>query len=168
MSNSNALSARDRIKSLVDENSFVEIGALVTKRNTDFNMDSVSAPDDGVVTGYALIKNKPVYIYSQDADVLGGSVGEMHARQIVNIYNLAIKTGTPVVGILDSSGIRVQESVDALDAFGQIYAAMVRANGLIPQITAVLGNCGGGMAVLAALSDFTFMEKTHILQPVRS
>ncbi|MCR5624076.1 MAG: carboxyl transferase [Lachnospiraceae bacterium] len=161
MSNSNALSARERIKALTDENSFVEIGALVTKRNTDFNMDEQSVPDDGVVTGYALINEKPVYIYSQDAAQLNGSIGEMHARKIVNIYKLAIKTGTPVVGLLDSAGIRVQESVDALASFGEIYNVMAEARGLVPQITAVMGNCGGGVAILASLSDFTFMEKEN-------
>lgn len=161
MSNSNSLSARARIQALVDENSFVEIGALVTKRNTDFNLDEKSVPDDGVVTGYAIINDKPVYIYSQDVDELNGSIGEMHAKKIVNIYNLAIKTGTPVVGLLDSAGLRLQEATDALAAFGEIYEVMTKARGIVPQITAVLGNGGGGVAVLASLSDFTFMEKNN-------
>ena len=161
MSNSNSLSARARIQALVDENSFVEIGALVTKRNTDFNLDEKSVPDDGVVTGYAIINDKPVYIYSQDVDELNGSIGEMHAKKIVNIYNLAIKTGTPVVGLLDSAGLRLQEATDALAAFGAIYEVMTKARGIVPQITAVLGNGGGGVAVLASLSDFTFMEKNN-------
>ncbi|MCR5587000.1 MAG: carboxyl transferase [Lachnospiraceae bacterium] len=161
MSNSNSLSARARIQALVDENSFVEIGALVTKRNTDFNLNEKSVPDDGVVTGYAIINDKPVYIYSQDVDELNGSIGEMHAKKIVNIYNLAIKTGTPVVGLLDSAGLRLQEATDALAAFGEIYEVMTKARGIVPQITAVLGNGGGGVAVLASLSDFTFMEKNN-------
>lgn len=161
MSNANASSAKERISALTDENSFVEIGALVTKRSTDFNLGEKDVPDDGVVTGYGLIHNKPVYIYSQDASALGGSIGEMHARKIVNLIDLALKTGTPVVGLLDCAGLRVQESVDGLAAFGSIYAAVTKAKGKIPQITAVLGKCGGGSAVLAGLSDFTFIEKQN-------
>lgn len=158
MSNANALSARDRILSFVDENSFVEIGAGITKRNTDFNMRETSAPSDGVITGYGLVENKPVYIYSQDAEVLGGTIGEMHAKKIAHIYELAAKTGTPVVGFVDCAGMRLQEGTDALAGFGKIYKVKAKASGVIPQITGIFGDCGGGVAVLAAMSDFTFME----------
>ncbi|MEE3393356.1 MAG: carboxyl transferase domain-containing protein [Lachnospiraceae bacterium] len=161
MSNSKQKSARERIAALTDENSFVEIGALVTGRNTDFNMGEKKAPGDGVVTGYALIHDNPVYIYSQDASALGGSIGEMHAKKIVELINLAVKTGTPVVGLIDCAGLRVQESTDALASFGMIYKAMADASGVVPQITAVLGKCGGGAALLAAMSDFTFIEKNN-------
>ena len=116
MSNKNALSAKDRIAALVDENSFVEIGAGVTKRNTDFNMQEKSVPSDGVVTGYGLVQNNPVYIYSQDASALNGTIGEMHAKKIAHIYELAMKTGVPVIGLVDCAGIRLQESTDALAA----------------------------------------------------
>lgn len=161
MSNKNALSARDRIAALTDENSFVEIGAGVTKRNTDFNMQEKLVPSDGVITGYGLVQNNPVYIYSQDASVLNGTIGEMHAKKIVHIYELAVKTGVPVIGLIDCAGIRLQEATDALAGFGKIYRMKAKASGIIPQISAVFGNCGGGVAIMAAMSDFTFMEKKN-------
>ena len=159
MSNKSALSARDRIESLVDENSFVEIGAKITKRSTDFNMQEKSVPSDGVITGYGLIQNNPVYVYSQDASALNGTVGEMHAKKIAYIYGLAMKTGVPVIGLIDCAGMRLQESVDALAGFGSIYKVKAKASGVVPQISAIFGDCGGGVAILAAMSDFTFMEK---------
>ena len=155
---SNTSQASVRINSLLDENSFVEIGALVTARATDFNMNPKEAPADGVVTGYGLIDGKLVYVYSQDASVLGGSIGEMHAKKIAKIYDLAMKTGAPVIGIIDSCGVRLQESTDALAALAKVYKKMTMASGVIPQVTAVFGNCGGGLAVLAELSDFVVME----------
>ncbi len=158
MSNAAKLSARDRINALVDANSFVEIGALVTKRNTDFNMQEKSVPGDGVVTGYGLVDGSVVYVYSQDAAAMGGSIGEMNAMKICRMYDMAIKAGAPVVGIVDCAGFRLQESVDALAAFGRIYAKQAEASGLIPQISAVVGTCGGGVAVSSVMSDFTFME----------
>ncbi len=161
MSNTNALSAKDRIEALADENSFVEIGAGVTKRSTDFNMQEKSVPADGVITGYGLIQNNPVFIYSQDVSALNGTIGEMHAKKIAHIYELAMKTGVPVIGLIDCAGIRLQESTDALAGFGQVYRMKVKASGIVPQITAVFGNCGGGVAVLTAMSDFTFMEKKN-------
>lgn len=160
MSNANALSAKDRIAALVDENSFVEIGAGITRRSTDFNMQEKSVPADGVITGCGLIQNHPVYVYSQDASALGGTVGEMHAKKIAHVYELAMKTGVPVIGLIDCAGLRLQESTDALAGFGQIYRMKAKASGVVPQISAIFGNCGGGAAVLAAMSDFAFMEKT--------
>lgn len=161
MSNQTQGSARDRIDAILDENSFVEIGAMVTARSTDFNMSDNAVPSDGVITGYGSVEGIPVYIYSQDASVMNGSVGEMHAKKIVNIYDKAIKTGVPVIALVDCAGLRLQESTDALNAFGSIYRKQSLASGVIPQITAVYGNCGGGMAVMAAMSDFTFMEKEN-------
>ena len=158
MSNTNALSARDRIASLVDENSFVEIGATITKRSTDFNMQEKSVPADGVITGYGLVSGTPAYIYSQDASSLNGSIGEMHAKKIAHVYELAVKTGVPVIGLIDCAGMRLQESTDALAGFGQIYKMKAKASGIVPQISAVFGNCGGVVAVMTAMSDFTFME----------
>ncbi len=149
--------ARDRVEKLLDTNSFVEIGAFVTQRATDYNLDAKKLPADGVVTGYGTIKGRLVYVYSQDALILGGAIGEMHARKIVNVYDLALKMGAPIIGLLDSAGLRLQESTDALHAFGQIYIKQALASGVIPQITAVVGNCGGGTAVITSLSDFTFM-----------
>lgn len=161
MSNSNTMSAKDRIASLVDENSFVELGAGITKRSTDFNMQEKSVPSDGVITGYGLIQNNPVYVYSQDASALNGTIGEMHAKKIAHIYELAMKTGVPVIGLIDCAGMRLQESTDALAGFGQIYKMKAKASGVIPQISAIFGNCGGGVAVMAAMSDFTFMEQNN-------
>lgn len=154
---SNTTNALSRIQSILDDSSFVEIGGLVTARSTDFNIQEKKAPSDGVITGYGAINGNPVYIYSQDASVLNGTVGEMHARKIVNLMNLALKTGAPVIGLLDCAGIRLQEAQDALYSLGRIYTKMSECSGIIPQITAVYGNCGGGLAILAKLSDFTFM-----------
>lgn len=151
--------ASQRISALLDENSFVEIGALVTARATDFDLKQTETPSDGVVTGYGVIDGNLVYVYSQDVSVLSGSVGEMHAKKIANLYDLAMKTGAPVIGLLDSAGLRLQEAADALNAFGEIYLKQTMASGVIPQITAVFGSCGGGLAILTAMSDFTFMEE---------
>lgn len=156
MSNSSKLSARDRIATLLDDNSFVEIGALVTKRNTDFNLQTVDAPSDGVVTGYGVINGAPVYVYSQDAAVLAGTIGEMHAKKIANIYDLAMKCGAPVIGLIDCAGLRLQEATDALEGLGEIMNRQSLASGLIPQIAVVFGGCGGGLAVSAAMCDFVF------------
>ena len=150
--------ASQRINALLDENSFVEIGALVTARATDFNLKQAETPSDGVVTGYGVIDGNLVYVYSQDAAVLNGTVGEMHAKKIANLYDLALKTGAPVIGLIDSAGLRLQEATDALNGFGEIYMKQTLASGVVPQIMAVLGTCGGGLAVSGALTDFVFME----------
>ena len=150
--------ASQRITALLDENSFVEIGGLVTARSTDFNLKQTETPSDGVITGYGVIGGNLVYVYSQDASVLNGSVGEMHAKKIANLYDLALKTGAPVIGLIDSAGLRLQEATDALNGFGEIYLKQVKASGVIPQITAVFGSCGGGLALIPTLTDFTFME----------
>lgn len=150
-------SAISRINALVDEHSFVEIGGLVNARNTDFSLQTKETPADGVITGYGVINNSLVYVYSQDASVLGGSIGEMHAKKIANIYDLAMKMGAPVIGLIDCAGLRLQEATDALDAFGKIYLKKSMASGVVPQITAIFGTCGGGLSVLPTLSDFTFM-----------
>ena len=151
--------ASQRINALLDENSFVEIGALVTARATDFNLKQAETPSDGVVTGYGVIDGNLVYVYSQDASVLNGTVGEMHAKKIANLYDLALKTGAPVIGLIDSAGLRLQEATDALNGFGEIYMKQALASGVIPQITAVFGNCGGGLALIPAMADFSFMEE---------
>ncbi len=159
MSSTAQSSAGKRIASLLDENSFVEIGGSVTARNTDFNMQAQETPSDGVVTGYGVINGSLVYVYSQDAAVLGGTIGEMHAKKIVNIYNLALKMGAPVIGLIDCAGLRLQEATDALYAFGRVYHKQVMSSGVIPQITAIFGSCGGGLAIVPGLTDFTFMEE---------
>ena len=160
MSSTVQSSASNRISALLDENSFVEIGAKVTARATDFDMKNSETPADGVITGYGVIDGNLVYVYSQDASVLNGSVGEMHAKKIANLYDLALKTGAPVIGLIDSAGLRLQEATDALNAFGEIYMKQTLASGVIPQITAIFGSCGGGLAIMPTLTDFTFMEET--------
>ncbi len=161
MSTTSQTSAGKRIDLLLDDNSFVEIGGLVKARNTDFNMLEADTPADGVITGYGTINGGLVYVYSQDSSVMSGSMGEMHAKKIVNIYDMALKMGAPVIGFIDCAGLRLQEATDALNAFGEIYAKQAEASGVIPQISAVMGTCGGGMAIAAALSDFTFMESRN-------
>ena len=152
-------SAMKRIHELLDDNSFVEVGAYVTARSTDFNMQAQETPGDGVITGYGTIEGALVYVYSQEASVMGGSMGEMHAAKIEKLYHMAMKTGAPVIGLLDCAGLRLQEGIDALNGFGRLYLCQTMASGVIPQIQAVFGTCGGGMAVASAMADFTFMEE---------
>ena len=156
MATENAASAR--IASLLDAGSFVEIGGAVTARSTDFNMQEKDTPADGVITGYGVIDGNLVYVYSQDATVLNGAIGEMHAKKIASIYDMAMKMGAPVIGLVDCAGFRLQEATDALEAFGNLYLKQSMASGVIPQITAIFGTCGGGLALVPALTDFTFME----------
>ena len=153
--------ASQRIAALLDDNSFVEIGGLVTARATDFNLKPNETPSDGCITGYGVINGNLVYVYSQDASVLNGTIGEMHAKKITNLYDLAMKTGAPVIGLTESAGLRLQEATDALAAFGEIYLKQTMASGVIPQITAVFGTCGGGLGLFPTMTDFTFMEEKN-------
>lgn len=148
-----------RLENLLDEDSFVELGSLITARVTDFNLNPKEAPSDGVVTGYGLIDGRLVFVYSQDSSVLNGTIGEMHAKKILNVYDKAMKMGAPVIGLIDCGGVRLQEAFDATEAIGEIIAKACEASGSVPQITGIFGNCGGGLSVLPALSDFAFM--TH-------
>lgn len=158
MSNTTGTPAGMRIAALLDSGSFVEIGGAVTARATDFNMQAKETPADGVITGYGVIDGSLVYVYSQDASVLNGAIGEMHAKKIASIYDMAMKMGAPVIGLIDCAGLRLQEATDALHAFGSIYMKQTMASGVIPQITAIFGTCGGGLSLVPALTDFTFME----------
>ena len=152
--------AGNRISMLLDAGSFVEIGGAITARTTDFNMQEKDTPADGVITGYGVIDGNLVYVYSQDVSVLNGAIGEMHAKKIANIYDMAMKMGAPVIGLIDCAGLRLQEATDALESFGKLYQKQAFASGVIPQITAIFGTCGGGLSVIPALTDFTFMEET--------
>lgn len=152
------LGARGRITQLLDENSFVEMGAFIRSRSISFNMDAMDTPADGVVCGYGTVNGTLVYVYSQDPTVMGGSVGEMHAKKIIRVYEDALKVGAPVVGFIDTVGIRLQEHIDALASYGVLYAKMSEAKGRIPQISVVCGDCGGGASILMGLSDFTFIS----------
>lgn len=155
------MGARERIEYLLDAHSFVELAGYVSARNTDYNLGAKKVKGDGVITGYGVLNDRMVYVYSQDASALGGSVGEMHAKKIASLYDLAMKTGAPIIGLLDCAGLRLQEATDALHAFGTIFYKQTQASGKIPQIAAVFGMCGGGSAVMSSLADFTLMEKEH-------
>lgn len=148
-----------RLEALLDDNSFVELCSSVTSRTTDFNLTDQKTPSDGVITGSGLICGRPVFVFSQDASVLNGSIGEMHARKILQVYDLAVKTGTPVVGLFDCSGVRLQESFDATEAIGAICRKASDASGVIPQVCGVFGQAGGAMNVLVGMFDFAYMEK---------
>ena len=161
MSSTNNSLAMQRIVKLLDENSFMEIGSLVTARSTDFNLSNTDTPSDGVIIGHGLIDGTLVFIYSQDASVLNGTIGEMHAKKIASVYDMAMKMGAPVIGFLDCAGIRLQESVDALNGLGQIYLKEAAASGVIPQISAVFGSCGGGLTTVPAMCDFNFIESSN-------
>lgn len=153
--------ARNRIKAFLDTNSFVESGIFVTHRSTDFNLAEKETPADGVVTGYGTVEGRLVYVYSQDITVLGGSMGEMNAKKISKIYKQALKMGAAVVGILDSKGIRLQEGLDSLEGYGEIFKYQSMASGVIPQVSVVLGNSLGMNSIIPALSDFVFMEQKN-------
>ncbi len=151
--------ARQRVDKLLDEGSFVELGALVTARTTDFTAGGQAEPSDGVITGYGQIEGIPVYVYSQNRDVMGGTIGEMHAKKIVDLYDKAMRTGAPVIELIDCGGFRLQESVDALDAFAGILEQQMACSGDLLQVSGVFGVCAGGMTLVPALGDFTFMAK---------
>lgn len=153
--------ARPRIEALVDPDSFDEFGSLVRHRATAFGMDRCRPAGDGVITGYARIDGRPVGLFAQDATVLGGSLGEMHANKIVQVLGYAERVRAPVVGLLDSGGARIQEGVAALDGYGAIFRANVRLSGRVPQISVVLGPCAGGAVYSPALTDIVIMQRNR-------
>ncbi|MBF4695601.1 methylmalonyl-CoA decarboxylase subunit alpha [Fusibacter ferrireducens] len=155
------LTARERLDLLFDEGTFVELDAYVKHRCTNFGMEKVDAPAEGVVIGYGKVDGRLVYAYSQDFTVVGGSLGEMHAAKICKAMDNAMKVGAPIVGLNDSGGARIQEAVDALSGYGKIFYKNTLASGVIPQITAIMGPCAGGAVYSPALTDFIFMvDKT--------
>lgn len=151
--------ARERIDYLLDAGSFEEIGAFVRHRGQLFGMDQVQAPADGIVTGFGRIQGRPVYVFAQDFTVLGGSLGEMHAQKIQRVQDLALKSGTPIIGLNDSGGARIQEGVDALNGYGEIFKRNTWASGVIPQITVVMGPSAGGAVYSPALTDVIIMVR---------
>jgi len=153
------MTARERLDYLLDENSFAEIDMFVSHRCTNFGMESMEVPCDGVVVGSGTIDGRLVFVYSQDFTVMGGSLGEMHAKKITKVMDLALKVGAPLIGLNDSGGARIQEGVDALSGFGNIFYRNVQASGVIPQITAIMGPCAGGAVYSPALTDFVFMTE---------
>lgn len=153
--------ARERLAMLFDEGSFVEIDAFVTHRCTEFDMANTKAPGEGVVTGYGTVDGRLVYAYAQDFTVIGGSLGEMHAAKICKVMDMAMKMGAPIIGINDSGGARIQEGIDALKGFGDIFYRNTLSSGVIPQISIILGPCAGGAVYSPAICDFIFMvDKT--------
>jgi propionyl-CoA carboxylase beta chain len=151
------LTARERVELLLDENSFQELGMFVEHRATSFGLDKQKIPGDGVITGYGTIHGRPVYVFSQDFTVLGGSLSETHAEKICKIMDLAVKNQTPVIGLNDSGGARIQEGVVSLAGYADIFYRNTRASGFIPQISVVMGPCAGGAVYSPALTDFIFM-----------
>lgn len=149
--------ARERILKLLDENSFVEMDAFVEHRCTNFGMEKKKALGEGVVTGYGTVDGRLVYVFAQDFTVIGGSLGEMHAAKIIKAQKAALKVGAPLIGINDSGGARIQEGVDALSGYGEIFYHNTIASGVIPQISVILGPCAGGAVYSPALTDFIFM-----------
>lgn len=153
--------ARERIEMLFDEGSFVEVDAFVTHRCNEFGMEKVQAPGEGVVVGYGTVDGRLVFAYAQDFTVIGGSLGEMHAAKICKVMDMAVKMGAPVIGINDSGGARIQEGLDALKGFGDIFIRNTHASGVVPQISIIMGSCAGGAVYSPAICDFIFMvEKT--------
>ena len=138
------LTARERVEYLMDEGSFEEIGMLVTHRTTDFGMEKEVYLGDGVITGYGTINGRMVYVFAQDFTVFGGALSETHAEKICKVMDMALKTGTPMIGLNDSGGARIQEGVRSLGGYADIFFRNVKASGIIPQISAIMGPCAGG------------------------
>ena len=153
------LTARERIDLLVDPGSFVEFDRFVTHRATDFGLEDQRPLGDGVVTGYARIDGRLVYVFSQDFTVFGGSLAEAHAQKICKVMDLAVRNGAPVIGLNDSGGARIQEGVVSLGGYADIFFRNTRASGVVPQISAILGPCAGGAVYSPAITDFTFMVR---------
>ncbi len=149
--------ARKRLSWLFDEGKFEEIGAEVTNRSQDFGLDQKRIPGDGVITACGKIHGRPVFAFSQDKTVLGGSLGEAHALKITRLQDLALKSGAPLIAINDSGGARIQEGVNALFGYGEIFRRNVMASGVIPQISLIMGPCAGGAVYSPALTDFVGM-----------
>ncbi|MGM0560148.1 MAG: acyl-CoA carboxylase subunit beta [Pseudomonadota bacterium] len=153
------LTARERIEVLLDEGSFEEYDMFVEHRCNDFGMDEQRIPGDGVITGYGTVNGKPVFVFSQDFTVFGGSLSETHAEKICKIMEQAMKVGAPVVGINDSGGARIQEGVASLGGYADVFQLNVMASGVIPQISMIMGPCAGGAVYSPAMTDFIFMVK---------
>lgn len=151
------LTARERIDLLVDKGTFEEIGSMVEHRSRDFGLDKMQFLGDGVVTGFGKIHGRPVYVFSQDFTVLGGSLAEAHAEKICKIMDLALKNGVPVIGLNDSGGARIQEGVVSLGGYAEVFWRNSMASGVVPQLSAVMGPCAGGAVYSPAITDFIFM-----------
>jgi propionyl-CoA carboxylase beta chain len=163
------LTARERVDLLLDEGSFVELDRFVVHRSTDFGMQEQRILGDGVVTGHGQIDGRPVYVFSQDFTVFGGSLSETHAEKICKVMDQALKVGVPVIGLNDSGGARIQEGVKSLGGYAEIFWRNVQASGVVPQLSAILGPCAGGAVYSPAITDFICMVEgtsyLHITGP---
>ncbi|MFW5709209.1 MAG: acyl-CoA carboxylase subunit beta [Chloroflexota bacterium] len=151
--------AYERLEILLDPGSFHELDAFVEHRSTDFGLDKKKFPGDSVVTGWGTIDGRLVYVYSQDFTVLGGSLSEVHAQKIIKVMDMAMKVGAPVIGLNDSGGARIQEGVDSLAGYAEIFLRNTLASGVVPQISVILGPCAGGAVYSPALTDYTIMVR---------
>ncbi len=158
------LTARERLDLLLDPGSFNELDMFVTHRSTDFGLDAQKIPGDGVVTGYGQIDGRPVYVFSQDFTVFGGSLSEAHSEKICKVMEMAMKNGAPIIGLNDSGGARIQDGVVSLGAYADIFLRNTLASGVVPQISAIMGPCAGGAVYSPAITDFIFMveETSHM------
>lgn len=152
------LTARERIALLLDEGSFVELGVFTEHLGGDM-MNGIDAPGEGVVTGYGTVNGRTVFVFSQDFTVLGGSLGKMHGQKVAKVMDLAVKTGAPIIGLNDSAGARIQEGVDSLSGYGEVFYRNAIYSGVVPQISAILGPCAGGAVYSPALTDFVIMAR---------
>ena len=153
------LTARERVDILLDPGSFVEMDRFVTHRCENFGMQETKVPGDGVITGYGRINGKLVYVFSQDFTVIGGSMSRTQANKITKIMDLAVKNGAPMIGLNDSGGARIQEGIESLGGYADIFTRNVMASGVIPQITGIMGPCAGGAVYSPSITDFVFMVK---------
>jgi acetyl-CoA carboxylase carboxyltransferase component len=159
--NKGKLTARERIEKLLDPGTFIETDQFVTHRASGFGMEKAHPLTDGVVTGWGKIDGRTIFLYAQDFTVLGGSLGESHGMKIARLLDLAHQSGAPVIGINDSGGARIQEGVDSLAAYGEIFYRNMRSSGVIPQISVILGPCAGGAVYSPAITDFIFMAEKN-------
>ena len=151
------LTARERMARLFDVGSFVELDKFAAHRCANFEMDKMEVPGEGVVTGYGLVNGRTVFAFAQDFSAMGGSLGEMHAVKICKAMDRAMTVGAPIVGLNDSGGARIQEGVDSLAGYGYIFGKNVKASGIVPQISAIMGPSAGGAVYSPALMDFIYM-----------
>lgn len=156
---SGKLTARERIDKLLDPNTFVEVDEFVKHRCVNFGMEKQENPGEGVVTGFGYVNGRLVFVFAQDFTVVGGSLGEMHAAKIVKVQQMALQAGAPIIGINDSGGARIQEGIDALAGYGDIFFQNTMASGVIPQISVIMGPCAGGAVYSPAITDFVFMVR---------
>ena len=158
------MTARERVDYFLDDGSFVEFDALREHRSTNFDMDETKVPGDGVVTGYGEVDGRTVFVFAHDFTVFGGSLGEVFAQKVCKVMDRALETGAPIVGLNDSAGARIQEGIDSLAGYADIFHRNQKASGVVPQISAIMGPCAGGAVYSPAITDFVFMveETSHM------